>query len=54
MLRKVEWEENNRGMRSKTLPFESSVLIGILNVARYFQNGYFTLEFCRLKGVDLL
>lgn len=50
MRRKAEWKENNREIRSETLSLEVSVLIGPPNVARYFQNRYFILEFAASKA----
>ena len=31
---------------------EVPVLIGLVNVARYFQRTYFSVEYCRAKGTD--
>jgi ACR3 family arsenite transporter len=31
---------------------EVPVLIGLVNVAHYFQKRYFTIEYCRVKGVE--
>jgi ACR3 family arsenite transporter len=33
---------------------EVPVLIGLVNVARYFQRTYFSVEHCRIKGADAL
>ena len=33
---------------------EVPVLIGLVNVARYFQKRYFTVEYCRVKGTDII
>jgi ACR3 family arsenite transporter len=33
---------------------EVPVLIGLVNVARHFQKRYFTVEYCRIKGMDSL
>ncbi len=32
---------------------EVPVLIGLVNVARYFQKKYFSVEYCRIKGAEL-
>jgi ACR3 family arsenite transporter len=32
---------------------EVPVLIGLVNVALYFQKRFFTIEYCRVKGIDL-
>ena len=32
---------------------EVPVLIGLVNVARYFQKRYFSVEYCRIKGAEL-
>jgi ACR3 family arsenite transporter len=33
---------------------EVPVLIGLVNVAKYFQHTYFSVEYCRVKGTDAL
>ena len=33
---------------------EVPVLIGLVNVARYFQKRYFTVEYCRVKSTEPL